>query len=74
MQIIIFLQGHVNIGEKAMNSIFIVEKESGSSMENGAMIFDSAWSSLDAAEKYCVKFKGMDWTYEISEVKLDSGN
>jgi len=59
--------------------IYIVETESGSSEQGCAMLFDSAWSSLELAEAYCQKFKtcgqfDQPWPYEITETTLDIGN
>lgn len=59
--------------------VYIVETESGSCEENGAMLFDSVWSTREKAEEYCKKFHpstniggfGHGWEYEITEVLID---
>jgi len=61
-----------------MNTIYIVEVESGCSDDGGALLFDSAWTTKEAAEEYCKKFQrnpacwhSQNWNYEISKCKLD---
>jgi len=46
--------------------IYIVEAESGCTGDNGAMQFDSAWSTLEAAQEYAKeKFAQAGWASQV---------
>jgi hypothetical protein len=47
--------------------VFVLEIESGSSEQSGAMIFDSVWYNLEDAEAYAQKFRDDRWPYSITE-------
>ena len=57
--------------------IYIIEVESGCTSDNGAMLFDSAWSSLESAQTYAKeKFAQSGWAsqapnYEITKQNLN---
>ncbi len=57
--------------------VYVIEVESGSSYEGGAMVFDSVWSDRGHAETYAKqKFAnvggyGHDWDYSITEYYID---
>lgn len=55
--------------------VFIIEIESGCTDHGNAMVFDSVWSTKEAAEKYAKKFKTSGsyihaWNFEITETEL----
>lgn len=55
--------------------VYVVEVESGSCEQGGAMLFDSVWKTREAAEEYCKKFKSsgyldVEWMHDIYEVEL----
>lgn len=58
--------------------VYVVEIESGSSEQNGAMVFDSVWSKKEYAETYAAqRFKntggyGFGTDYSITEYDLDA--
>lgn len=58
--------------------VYIVEIETGSSYDDGAMVFDSVWSTKEKAEEYCKKFEkdpnyffSQRWNHEIFECTID---
>lgn len=54
--------------------VYIVEVETGSSYEGNAMLFDSVWSSYEAAESYAKERYGkQNWSYQINDHTLDVG-
>lgn len=57
-----------------MEHVYIVEVESGATCESGAMVFDSAWSTLEKAKEYCKKFERQRWPYDIFITPIDCGD
>lgn len=56
--------------------VYVVEVETGSSYEEGAMVFDSVWRSEEEAKEYCKGFKASGFMnpgreYSIEKVLLN---
>lgn len=55
--------------------VFVVETESGSAEQGGAMLFDSVWTSEEEAKNYCKERFKSCWSgstfYTITKVKTN---